>query len=204
MYIPLNTPIEEIDYNFLKSALSQYPKFRDKITRLIKNKEILRIKKGLYVLGEQHSQVPFYKETLANLIYGPSCISLEYALSYYGLIPEKVLNITSVTPNRNKKFVTPVGLFTYRYLSPTAYQHGITQLDLDWQHSVIIATVEKAIADTLKLVAPTITNTTELESYLVEDLRIDLVEIKKLNIRALRYLERHYDSKTLTTFLKLL
>jgi len=100
-------PIEEIDYNFLKSALAGYNHPRVKINDLLKQGKIIRVKKGLYVFGSELAQQPFLKETLANLIYGPSYISLEYALAFYGLIPERVEEVTSVTNKRNKSFNTP-------------------------------------------------------------------------------------------------
>jgi predicted transcriptional regulator of viral defense system len=77
---------EEFDYQILQDALADYSRPRDKIRNLIKKKEIIRVKKGLYVLGDGHRKRPYSRELLANLIYGPSYVSLEYALSYHGLI----------------------------------------------------------------------------------------------------------------------
>src|SRR5439155_24771651 len=104
---------EEFDHSLLASALSSYSGVRQKINELLKSGTIVRVKKGLYVFGPEVRQNPICKETLANLIYGPSCISLEYALSHHGLIPERVETITSVTPKKNKEFNTPIGRFTY-------------------------------------------------------------------------------------------
>jgi len=72
---------------------------RDKISDLLKKGTIIRVKKGLYVFGEDNRKKPYSKEILANLIYGPSYISLDYALQYHGLIPERVEAVTSVTKN---------------------------------------------------------------------------------------------------------
>ena len=107
MFFPKRFPIEEIDYNYLKSFLSGYKNIRVKINDMLKKKEIIRIKKGLYVLGAPYSESLFHKETLSNLIYGPSYISLEYAMSFYGMIPEKIQVVTAVTNKRNKVFDTP-------------------------------------------------------------------------------------------------
>ena len=103
---------EEIDYLLLKSLLSNVTCPRDKITRLLKNDTLIRVKKGLYVFGPSAAQQPFSKELLANLIYGPSAISLEYALSFYGFIPESTFTLTCITNKRNKFFSTPVGAFS--------------------------------------------------------------------------------------------
>src|SRR5262245_29628514 len=90
-----NIKTEEFDYPALMQELSQYKKPRDAVTRFLHNGSIVRVKKGLYVFGENYRKGMICKESLANLIYGPSYISLEYALSYYGLIPERVEEITS-------------------------------------------------------------------------------------------------------------
>ncbi len=110
-----------------------------KINELLKAGVITRVKKGLYVFASEYNQAPVCKEVLANLIYGPSCLSLEYALSYHELIPERVETMTSVTPKRDKQFQTPLGLFTYRYLAIDKYPHGIKQVWIDSQHPVLMA-----------------------------------------------------------------
>ena len=140
-------PQEEFDYTLLTAALSQYSGVRQKINELLKSGVIVRVKKGLYVFGPAYNQAPVCKEVLANLIYGPSCISLEYALSYHGLIPERVETLTSITPKRDKDFKTPLGQFTYRYLSLDKYPHGIEQVWLNSTHPVLMASPEKAICD---------------------------------------------------------
>jgi predicted transcriptional regulator of viral defense system len=81
---------------------------------------VVRVKKGLYIFGDEYRIRPFSRESLANLIYGPSIISLESALSFHGLIPERVATVTSVTPKRSKRFTTPVGCFVYRQV-PLSY-----------------------------------------------------------------------------------
>src|SRR3990167_4009219 len=102
---------EEIDYQFLMSALQDYAQPRDKVSQWLKTGELVRVKKGLYVFGKTVAETAYSQEVLANLIYGPSAISLSYALSFYGLIPERVPVITSITNNRIKSFATSIGTF---------------------------------------------------------------------------------------------
>jgi len=71
----------EFDYNLLLHALRDYKKPRDKIRGLIKNEDIIRVKKGLYVLGRAYHK-PYNKFVLANLIYGPSYITAQTALAF--------------------------------------------------------------------------------------------------------------------------
>lgn len=191
-------PCEEFDYVLLTDVLSHYSAVRQKINELLKSGVILRVKKGLYVFGPGYNQAPVSKEVLANLIYGPSCISLEYALSYHGLIPERVETITSVTPKRDKEFTTPLGKFSYRYLSGDKYPHGVEQVEIDHNHFVLMASPEKALCDYLALnKIPDITSATDITSFLEEDLRIDQSSLMRLNAAALHKLNRYYRNKNI-------
>lgn len=165
---------EEIDYQFLLSALSEYASPRDKISSLLKSGELIRVKKGLYIFGKEAALAPYSPEVLANLIYGPSALSLSYALSFYGLIPERIVKITSITNKRDKTFVTPVGDFTYRYLTPKKYAVGIELFHLNENSQFLIASPEKALCDHIHLTDKKIklTSILQVEQYLFNDLRI--------------------------------
>ena len=121
---------EECDYRILMDCLKQYERPRDKITNLLRQGAIIRVKKGIYVFGPKYARRPFSREILANMIYGPSCISLDYALHWHGLIPERVEAVTSVTIGRGRRFSTPVGLFIYRQVSPQVFSGQAPSLDL--------------------------------------------------------------------------
>jgi hypothetical protein len=137
---------EEFDYQTLLHSLSQYSRPRDKISGLLRSGVIIRVKKGIYIFGEDYRHRTFSREVLANLIYGPSYISLEYALHYFGLIPERVEAVTSVTTGRSRKYSTPVGLFTYRMIPLSAFRFGMNRVELDDGRSFLIATPEKALS----------------------------------------------------------
>lgn len=173
---------EELDYNFLMDCLKDYRKPRDKLSLLLKRGDLIRIKKGLYIFGDNVARNPYSLEVLANLIYGPSYVSLEYALYYWGMIPEKALVVTSVTLGKTRKYQTPVGYFTYRHLARERYWIGITLESNDKGQSFLMATREKAIVDTVwadkKL---NVKNTFDIEEYLIEFLRIDNDELRSLN-----------------------
>ena len=172
--------IEEIDYNYLKSVLAGYKHPRVKINEMLKRGNIIRVKKGLYVFGRELAEQPFSKETLANLIYGPSYISLEYALAFYGLIPERVEVVTNITNKRKKMFNTPVGHFSYRYIRPEIYAYGVTLFKLDDYHSILIACKEKAVADVLYF-NEQFENEAQLEKYLLENLRLETEALAGFN-----------------------
>jgi len=186
-----STLTEEFDYNFIRQALSGYKNPRVKINDLLKKGAIIRVKKGLYVFGPSLAREPYSKEILANLIYGPSYISLEYALSFYGLIPERVETITSVTNKRKKLFNTPVGIFSYKYINPSIYSYGVTLYDLDKHHSILIATKEKAFSDMLYF-SDKMDDEDQLEKYMFEDLRLDREELMGFNLREVNKLAQLY------------
>ena len=186
-------PYEEFDYSLLTSALSEYSAVRQKINELLKSGAITRVKKGLYVFGPDYNRAPICKETLANLIYGPSCISLEYALAYHGLIPERVETITSVTPKRDKEFTTPLGRFTFRYLGIEKYPHGIEQVWIDPKHPVLMASPEKALCDYVSLnKMPDLSGNEEAREFLRSDLRIDPKRWSQFNPDIMRKLNKFY------------
>lgn len=164
---------EEFDYQALMAALSKYSNPRDKVTRLLRQGAVVRVKKGLYVFGEEFRKRPFSRELLANLIYGPSFLSLDYALAYHGLIPERVEVLTSSTTKRARRFDTPVGQFHYRQAPVWYYHLGMDRVK-HGDVAFLIAVPEKALADKVRddRGQPR-RSLTETADYLFEDLRVD-------------------------------
>jgi hypothetical protein len=164
---------EVFDYQVLMDALSMYSKPRDVVTRLLSEGIIIRIKKGLYCFGEVYRRRPVSREYIANLVYGPSYVSLEYAMHYHGMIPDRVHTVTSVTTKRSKEYSTHFGVFYYRMLSNDRYAIG-QMLDSSVESSFLIATPEKALVDKVWTDSRFDgTRISEFEQYLVEDLRIE-------------------------------
>jgi predicted transcriptional regulator of viral defense system len=187
---------EEFDYQVLMDSLREYERPRDRITDLLKRKEIIRVKKGIYVFGEKYARRPISREILANMIYGPSYISLDYALHHYGLIPERVETVTSVTIKRSRRFSTPVGLFTYRRIPMKAYQTGIDQVALEDGRSFLIAIREKALCDKVDQDRGTAVRTQmEMRSYLKDSLRIDPEDLRNMNADIVVEIAERYRSR---------
>lgn len=109
--------------------------------RYAKRDLIRRLKRGLYVFDEVILPDPF----LANKLYEPSYVSLEFALSYHRIIPETVYEITSVTTKAPRRFAVREKLFTYRHIRKEAF----TGYALDKQRGVsfLMAEPEKAFVD---------------------------------------------------------
>ena len=170
---------EEFDYQALMSALSGYASPRDRVTVLLNSGAIIRVKKGLYIFGEDYSLGPFSREVLANLIYGPSMISMEYALAYHGLIPERVEVLTSVSLGRSRNFDTPVGVFTYRQTRDISI--GV-ELRGSEKSRFLIASPERALADTLKADRIScLRSIGEMREFLVDNKRISIESLSSLD-----------------------
>jgi hypothetical protein len=174
---------EIFDYQMLMHHLREYKKARDKVTLLLKNNSIIRIKKGLYIFGPvyQRSSVP--QELLANIIYGPSYVSLEYALSKYGLIPERAYVVTSISLNRSKTFKTPMGVYTYKSRPLAVYPIGIKQIEIPHEGNYLIAEPEKALIDLIS--QQDIKDVHEMKEYLYENMRMEQSSLKKLKKKLL-------------------
>lgn len=198
MELRRHIPFEEFDYQILLDSLRGYAHPRKKITSLLRKGEIIRVKKGLYIFGEQHRRAPYCRELLANLIYGPSCVSLEYALHYHGLIPERVETVTSVTCGRSRSFDTPVGHFSYRAIPMSAYMIGIDRIELADGRAFLMALPEKALAD--RVVAErgnALRTQKELAVLLRDSLRIDSSALTALDPEALMTIAAAYRSRRL-------
>ena len=188
-------PAEIFDYQALIDALKVLAYPRNKIGRLLRQGVIIRIKKGLYVFGDKYRKYPYSRELLANLVYGPSYVSLDYALAYHGLIPERVEALTSVTPNRPRKFSTPVGLFLYRRIPLRAYEEGMVRVEGEHGQAFLIASPEKALADKIISIRGTpIASIGEMGRFLEEDLRIDPGAIRSLSAERIEEYAGRYRS----------
>jgi hypothetical protein len=174
--------VEIFDYQTLIDALKGLAYPRNRINDLLRQGIIVRVKKGLYVFGDRYRRHPYSKELLANLVYGPSYVSLDYALAYHGLIPERVEALTSVTPSRSRRFSTPVGLFIYRQIPARAYEIGMVRVEGEQGQAFLIASPEKALADKIVSVRGAhIASFGEMGRFLEEDLRIDAGALQPLS-----------------------
>lgn len=183
LFAKIETPY--VDTQALLGLLGDYKKPREAISRMVKNEELIRLKNGFYLINEKITQgnvriIPF--EQVANLLYGPSYVSMEWALSFYGMIPERVYSITSMTLGRSKEYHTPVGDFSYTTLSSESYAIGITKKDSpDFIGGFLIASPEKALAD---MIFKTCRNLDKDQLY------VELLESKRIDREFFRSLDK--------------
>lgn len=189
-------PYEEFDYQQLLDCLGEYSRPRAKIGALLKSGVIIRVKKGIYVFGEGYRRGPVSREILANLIYGPSYLSLDYALQLHGLIPERVEELSSVCLGRSRRFDTPLGRFSYRRLSMAKYRGGILRTELPDGRAYLLASPEKALLDKLHTERGLgIRTQTSLAIYLIENLRIEPSDLESLDPSLIEELARQSRSR---------
>lgn len=181
----------------LKEELKDYKAPNNKIMHMVKNNELFPIVRGLY---ETDRNTAGY--LLAASIYNPSYLSFDYALSFYGLIPEAVYTFTSATfkKNRKRKFQTAFGTFIYRDIPADVYPLGIKIL-YEGDYSFLISEAEKAICDKLYTLSP-VGNIKELEYVLFSDLRIDENEFDKLDKEKMIKYAGFYKSTNLNVLIK--
>jgi len=142
-----------------QNQLSNYPVFSLQDVRKIVNDfsyrqldrwekkgYLKKVKQGFYYFTDQEISQNFLFY-LANKIYSPSYVSLEMALKIYGLIPEEIFQITSVSTKKTTNFQTCAGNFNYRRVKPGLF-FGYRLVDFGKQ-KLLLAEPEKAILDYL-------------------------------------------------------
>ncbi len=169
----------------LHDLLSGYSNPAPKTASLLKKREIVQIRRGLYTFAEPLRRERLSAGALANLISSPSYVSEDYALSWYGMIPETPAVVTSVAMGRSRRFETEFGVFSYRYCRSRAYPIGVTATG-EGQNRFLIATPEKALFD--KVMSDRRFDGTGPEAYLLEDLRLDEDTLRRLNRKRLKEL----------------
>uniref|UniRef100_UPI0040477B3A type IV toxin-antitoxin system AbiEi family antitoxin domain-containing protein n=1 Tax=Algoriphagus sp. TaxID=1872435 RepID=UPI0040477B3A len=173
--IPLTTQI-------LLDILKDYRRPYDKLMELVNQGFLVQLRRGLYhTSGLVSPQIP-EPFCIANHLYGPSYVSQDAALAYWGLIPERVYTVSSVTTNPSKEFRI-TGTYTYTHLSSPYYSFGIQSLALTPRQTILIASPEKALCD--KIVTTSGVNLRSKKqalAFLLEDLRLDSEKLQGLDL----------------------
>lgn len=172
---------------------------RNKIQSLCRSGAIIRVKKGLYVPGSRSGEPPEIDPlVLSGLIYGPSYVSLETALAYHGLIPERVDEITCMTSKRAKQFRTPLGRFHYTPIRENVFPVGV-RLESAKGGSWLLAEPEKALCDRIAQVSG-LQAMRDVSELLQDDLRIEPVDLAKLRLPLIQEIASLYRRKNVTAF----
>lgn len=136
----------------------------------------------MYIIGPSLSSRRPSLYLLANHIYGPSYVSLEAALSYWGLIPEQVVTVSSMTTGSSKVFRTSIGLFQYTRLRLPYYSFGIRMVESASDQAMLIASPEKALCDIIAVKSGLLLRSiTQTRDFLTEDLRMERDTLTQLD-----------------------
>ena len=122
---------------------------RNNLTRWCRKGLLVKLRNEYYAFPE-FRQVPDASRYVANRIYTPSYISLHSALAFYGMIPEEVVQITSVTTLKTAKFENAFGTFHYQNVKTPLY-FGYEIKTMQNGRGLLFATPEKALLDLLYL-----------------------------------------------------
>ena len=173
--IPVNTAAIASIYPDVKSA-------NRKVAGLEKTGRIIRLKRGLYVVSPQESGILLSLNLIGNMLYGPSYVSMLTALREYGLIPERVDVVQSMTTHLTVSFENKAGRFEYQHCAKDYYPIGITQRQEEGV-TYLIATPEKALCDyiisTPRLPLRFLKDTCV---FLEEDLRLDMDAFMEMDV----------------------
>ena len=175
---------QPINHQLLISLLKDYKRPNDKINEWVKQGQLITLKRGLYVWNSPQLPELF---SIANVLQAPSYVSVESALSYHGFIPEQVFTISSISLNPSKKFNNDLGNFEFKRVPFPYYSFGVQKEQLRENQFALIASPEKALLDKVittagilfRSIAPT-------QTYLIENLRIDRDQLKKLDTQKMK------------------
>lgn len=117
---------------------------RNQVTQWVRKNLLIQLKRGVYILKENQNRIS--KFALAHILYNPSYISRGSAMSFYGLIPDVVEQVTSITTKKTYLFRNAFGVFTFSHIKKNAFNgfsHEKDEHGLDF----FIAKPEKALID---------------------------------------------------------
>jgi predicted transcriptional regulator of viral defense system len=178
---------QPITKQILFDLLKDYRRPYDKINELVKQGMLIPVKRGIYVTGSYLKVANSEAFLLANHLLRPSYVSMESALSHWGLIPEKVFEISSVTTQSSKVFNTAVGRFSYTKIPLPYYSFGIQQVALTKKQTTLVASPEKALCDKIVTTAGILLrSSTQVMELLSEDLRIEKDRLQRLDTKKMR------------------
>jgi hypothetical protein len=190
--------LTEVDLNTLlnDTAAARY----GLVNKALNKGELIKIRRGLYMLAEKSRHKKLSKFYLANRILPHSYISLESAMSYYGWIPEQVTTVMSTFAGiRTKKFQTPFGEFIFNPIPVNEYEFltSVTRIEEIPGQPFLLASPLRALADYVHI--------KKIDwqglDYLTSGMRIELEQLQKIKLNHFIEIKNVYRSKRVLHFL---
>ena len=178
---------QPLSRQMILSLLPDYSNVNDKIHGLIAQGILQPLRRGLYIAGTEIEGPRPEPALIANHLLGPSYVTADSALSFYGLIPEQVYATTSATTRLSAQYHTQAGVFLYKHIPLPYYAFGITSLIVADKQRALMATAQKAVFD--KIVCTpglTVRSRKQATELLLDNLRMDQGELKKLSWKEAR------------------
>jgi len=206
----MKNPLEQlgnipVTASTLESLFPHIKGGNQKIRLLERDKQIIRLKRGLYVCSPEVTGKIISTDLIANHLYAPSYVSMSSALRYYGLIPEAVYIKQSMTLKHAKVFDTSLGRFEYTHIAKNTFSIGLTVIK-EGDYAFVMATPEKALCDLIAN-SPQVNlrYLKDAEIYLEEDIRMELEDFRQMNAEIFEeYVTVGKKADSVHTLLKLL
>ncbi len=205
----MNNPLQQfgnipVTASALESLFPQIKRGNQKVRLLERDKQIIRLKKGLYVCSPEITGKTLSTELIANHLYAPSYVSMSSALRYYGLIPEEVYIKQSMTLKHSRDFDTPIGQFEYTAISKKAFSVGLTCIQKEG-YAFVMATPEKALCDLIANSSKVyLRSLKDAEIYLLEDIRMEWEDFKRMDVEIFEeYIQAGKKADSIRTLVKL-
>jgi hypothetical protein len=166
------------------------------VNRALKKGVLVRLRRGLYLIGKPYNKTSCSNFQIAHSVYGPSYISFESALHYHQWIPEAVYITKCATAKRAQEFKTPLGTFQFVHVPDHLFYLGVQRIVSD-DEAFYIANPWRALADHYYVHNR---NWQRLED-IHRDMRIEIEDMLESDLTTLQILLEHYKSNRVRKFL---
>jgi len=190
----------------LDEVLGPYRRPNDKVSEWLREGALQSLRRGLYLTGAPLRSTPVCLPLVANHLYGPSYVSLDYALALHGMIPEGVAEVTSVTVRPSRNVTNSLGRFSYSHLPLRVYAIGQQLGEGPAGERFLLASPTKALCDRLVLSRqlPPLSRSA-MRDWLLHDLRLESDLLFDLSLDELRhYLSAGFKQRQLRTLLQVI
>lgn len=185
--------IRDVD---IATVISDNPRRYSIVNRALKRGTLVRLRRGIYLIGKPYRKISPSNFQIAHSIYGPSYISFESALFFHQWIPEAVYTTTCATAKRANEFKTPLGVFQYVHVPERLCYLGVQRVGID-NEAFFMASPWKALADHYYVYDR---NWNCLEDLYL-DMRIEMEDMFESDLKILQILSEHYQSSKVRKFL---
>ena len=123
---------------------------RKQLTRWVSSGKLIQLRRGFYAIAQPYRDEQPHPFLVANMVKRASYVSLQSALEYYGIIPEYVPVITSVTTGRTEEIITKIGRFQFKHIKKDLFW-GYREIEVTVGVKIFIALPEKSLLDLIYL-----------------------------------------------------